>query len=107
MTVRLVFVRSREITRIQKVAEKKLEAECFGSLDKKELREQFFARSFGVIFAYEEATITGYLKVCFRRVGFEGTRVSLGGITKVSETSAARDRGIASAMVVKALEVFK
>jgi ribosomal protein S18 acetylase RimI-like enzyme len=103
----VVFVRLSELTsgRIQRI--KELQKECFSHVSREEIEECFIAEGFGWIFAYEHGLIVGQVELHSRTVLFERRQVSLGGLGGTCVTAAARNRGIAKAMVEKGLEILR
>jgi len=103
----VVFVPLSELTSSQKQRIGELQKECFSHVSREEIRECFIAEGFGWIFAYENRLIVGQVELHSRTVLFEGKKVSLGGLGGTCVTAAARNRGIAKAMVEKGLKILK
>jgi len=103
----VVFVRLSELTSGQIQRIKELQKACFSHVNRKEIEECFIAERFGWIFAYENAVIVGQVELHSRTVLFDGRQVSLGGLGGTCVTAAARNRGIAKAMVEKGLEILR
>ena len=94
----VVFVRLGDLTSGQRQRIKELQKECFSRVSRE---------GFGWIFAYENGFIVGQVELHSRTVEFEGRRVSLGGLGGTCVTAAARNRGIAKAIVKKGLETLR
>jgi predicted N-acetyltransferase YhbS len=103
----VVFVRLGELTPGQKQRIMELQKECFSHVSREEIEECFIARGFGWIFAYENGLIVGQVELHSKTVLFEGKQVLLGGLGGTCVTAAARNRGIAKAIVEKGLEILK
>ena len=103
----VVFVRLSELTsgQIQRIRE--LQKECFSHVSQEEVEECFAAEGFGWILAYEKAIIVGRVELHSRTVLFEGKQLSLGGLGGTCVTTAARNRGVAKAIVKKGLEILR
>ena len=102
----VIFVPVSELTFDQRQRIGELQKECFSHVSREEIEECFIAACFGWIFAYENAIIVGQVELRSRTVLFEGREVSLGGLGGTCVTSAARNRGIAKAIVKRGLEIL-
>ncbi len=103
----VVFVPLDELSSGQRQRRGELQKECFSHVSREEIQECFIAEGFGRIFAYENGLIVGQVELHSRTVLFEGKQVSLGGLGGTCVTAAARNRGIAKAMVRKGLEILR
>jgi ribosomal protein S18 acetylase RimI-like enzyme len=103
----VVFVRLSELTSGQIQRIKELQKECFSHVSREEVEDCFIAEGFGWIFAYENGLIVGQVELHDRTVLFEGRQVSLGGLGGTCVTAAARNRGVAKAIVKKGLEILR
>lgn len=86
---------------------KELQKECFSSVSREEVEQNFIAEPFGMIFASEGGVIVGQSEVLMRGVLFENKEVLLGGIGGVCVTSSARNKGIATQLVRMGIEVLR
>lgn len=103
----VVFVPLGELTVGQKQRIGELQKECFSHVSREDIQECFISEGFGWIFARENGLIVGQLELHSRTVLFEGKQVSLGGLGGTCVTQAARNRGIARALVEKGLEILR
>src|SRR5437899_11924000 len=107
MTVKHVFVSTERLSPAQKHAINKLQAECARRVTHKEIRECFFAKSFGRVLAYESDLIVGQAELFSRQVYFLGKKVLLGGVGGTCVTSSARHRGIGTLLVSSGLSILR
>ena len=107
MTVKHVFVSTERLSPAQKHAINKLQAECFRRVTQKEIRERFFAKSFGRVLAYESDLIVGQAELFSRQVYFLGKKVLLGGVGGTCVTGSARHRGIGTLLVSSGLSILR
>jgi predicted GNAT family N-acyltransferase len=103
----LSFVPNGQLTPDQKLSGRRLQNECFSSVSAEVLERCFFAEPFGQVFASENGTIVGQSKLFTRKVPFEGREVLLGGIGGVCVTASARNRGTATQMTSRCIEILK
>jgi GNAT superfamily N-acetyltransferase len=103
----IIFAPLSELTFDQRQTIGELQKECFGHVSREEIEECFIAEGFGWIFAYVNAITVGQVELHSRTVLFEGKQVSLGGLGGTCVRAAARNRGIAKAMVKTGLEVLR
>lgn len=103
--IRLVF--EDFLTDEQKAGIEGLERQCFSDVDPEEGEECFYAESFARILAYSNGELVGHLVLHKRNIEFDGKRVILGGTAGVCVAEHMRERGIATKMMKKGLEVLK
>src|SRR6059036_2713687 len=92
-----VFVKTERLSPAQKQGIHKLQAECFGHISQKEIRECFFAKSFGRILVYEGSDMVGQAELFSRRIYFQGMKILLGGVAGTCVTMSNRHRGTGNA----------
>jgi predicted N-acetyltransferase YhbS len=102
-----VFVKIRRLSPAQKRGVQKLQAECFGHVSRKEIRECFFAKGFGRIFVYEDDLIVGQAELFSRPIHFHGMKILLGGVAGVCVTTSKQHRGIGKAIVSRGLDILR
>ena len=106
-SLEIVFVPLGELTPDQRQRIRELQSECFNHVSREEIEECFIAEGFGWIFARENGLIVGQVELHSRTVLFQGKQVSLGGLGGTCVIAAARNRGIARAIVEKGLEILR
>src|SRR5437879_13536370 len=107
MTVKPVFVNTERLSPAQKRAINKLQAECARRVTHKEIRECFFAKSFGRVLAYESDLIVGQAELFSRQVYFLGKKVLLVGVGGTCVTGSARYRGIGTLLFSSGLSMLR
>jgi hypothetical protein len=74
-----VFAKTERLSPAQEQEIHKLQAECFGHISQKEIRECFFSQGFGRILVYGDNFIVGQAELFSRRIIFQGMKILLGG----------------------------
>ena len=105
--LKLAFVLQDEITAEQKAAVHKLWEECFSDVPQDFIEENFIAKGFSRLFAYQDSSIVGTLELFKRKISFAGKEIMLGGMGGVCVTESMRRQGIATQMLRKGLEILK
>jgi GNAT superfamily N-acetyltransferase len=101
------LVKIRGLSPAQKQGIHRLQAECFGHISQKEIRECFFAKGFGRILVYEDDLIVGQAELFSRRIIFQGMKILLGGVAGTCVTASKRHRGIGKAIVMRGLDILR
>jgi predicted N-acetyltransferase YhbS len=94
-----VFVKTGRLSPAQKQGIQNLQAECFGHISQKEIRECFFAKGFGRILVYDGNVIVGQAELFSRPIYFQGMKILLGGVAGTCVTWSQQHRGIGKAIV--------
>ena len=105
--VKYVYLSENKLGEEQRLCIGLLMKECFGHVDPIEARDCFCAESFARILACSNGKLIGHLRLFKRRVEFEKREVILGGIGGVCVSESMRERGIATRLVRKGLQVLK
>ena len=107
MSRKLVFVKTEGLSPAQKQRVHELQAECFGHISQKEIKECFFAKSFGRILVYEGSDMVGQAELFARRIYFQGVKILLGGVGGTCVTRSNRHRVIGKAIVRFGLDILR
>lgn len=102
-----VFVETESLSPAQKQGIHKLQAECFGHISQKEIKECFFAMGFGRILVYEGNVVVGQAELFSRLTIFQGMKILLGGVAGTCVTRSNRHRGIGKAIVRFGLDILR
>ncbi len=105
--LKIVVVPMTKITNSQAIEVKKLQKECFGDVDKEEIKKHFFSKGFARVLAYHQNKLVGILELHKRNCQFENTKFLLGGAAGVCVTDCMRKQGIGSKLIKKGLETLK
>jgi len=105
--IKIHIVNEGELTSQQRHDFDSLRDTCFSHVDPVEAEECFYAESFSRILTYYDVKLVGILRLFKRIVIFDEKDVVLGGIGGVCVLPGFRSRGIASRMVMKALQVLR
>ena len=104
----LKYVASGKLPKAQMRRVKELKGECFGGVSREEIAEDFIARSFGVVLAYDTSgSMVGQISLHRRVVKFGGHRVVLGGLGGTCVAPSARHKGVGSLLVSEGLGILK
>jgi predicted N-acetyltransferase YhbS len=102
-----VFVKIGGLSPAQKQGIRRLQAECFGHISQKEIRECFFAKGFGRILVYDENLIVGQAELFSRPIHFQRMKILLGGVAGTCVTTSKRHRGIGKTIVRQGLDILQ
>ena len=107
--VRVLVVRSDEMTPEQRAAMHALQVACFSDVPYEELMEDFVAESFAKVLAYAGGggELVGCVSVFKREVQYEGRRVVLGGFGGTCTRADLRRRGIGARVCRAASELLR
>ena len=103
MDIRISFVLEKNLTPEQKRQITILNEESFGNVSKREIEENFIAKPFARLIAYDSEQAVGTLQLYKRENEFSGTTFSLGGIGGVCVAKHFRRRGIGKQLVEQAM----
>lgn len=105
--VKLSVVAESDLSDSDRKIIERFNKECFSDVDKQEADENFIAKSFARIFAYDGERVIGTLRIFKRHTDFEGKDINLGGMGGVCVTESERGKGIATKMLQNGLEILK
>lgn len=105
--INIVCIPKNKITNSQEKEIKRLQKECFGDVDEKEIKEHFFAEGFAMVLAYLDKKLVGILELHKRDCEFDGSKFLLGGAAGVCVIDSMRKQGIGSKLIKKGLKVLK
>jgi len=106
MNILTSFFLEKELTREQIKQIAKLNEEAFGDVSEKETVENFIAKPFARLIAFDGERAVGTLQLFKRENIFSETTFLLGGIGGVCVTGECRRKGIGSSLVESALRIL-
>ena len=107
MGIHISFVLEEDLTSEQKKQIVTLNQESFGDVSPEEAEENFIAKPYARLFAYDDNKAVGTVQLFKRENEFAGRKFLLGGIGGVCVTRTYRRQGIGTQMLEKAVEVLK
>ena len=105
--MKIAFIKEADITKEQKEVLHKFWKECFSDVPKQFIEENFIAKGFARLFAYQDSDIVGTLELFKREARFAEKEIVLGGMGGVCVIESMRGKGIATQMLQKSLEILR
>lgn len=107
MNIQIQFVNTDELSKNQLAQIAQLNEEAFSDVPEQEIRENFIAKSFARLIAYDGSRAIGTLQLFKRQQEFSGRNFLLGGMGGVCVTKEYRRKGIGSTLVKRALAILE